>query len=114
MSALLTAAYSFRLLEQVFWADYSGYKQVISNHVKPTHLEIVILAVLGILSIISGYIFRDIFTGFGSNYFNNFAGLLPSGHVAVEAEFLPVEIKILPLLFTVLAFEIESKFFECK
>jgi hypothetical protein len=40
--------------------------------------------------------------------------LLPNGHVAIESEFLPAEIKVLPLLFTALAFEIESKFFECK
>jgi NADH-ubiquinone oxidoreductase chain 5 len=114
VSALLTAVYSFRLLEQVFWSDYSGYKQVIVSHVKPTYLEIWVLAVLGVLSILSGYLFRDIFTGFGSDYFNNFVMLLPNGHVAIESEFLPAEIKVLPLLFTALAFEIESKFFECK
>ncbi len=111
---MLTAIYSFRLLEQVFWSDYAGFKSVIVNHVKPTNVEIVVLSALGVLSLSTGYFFRDIFVGSGSNYFNAFIHTLPVVHYSVESELLPSEIKLIPLLLTVVAFEIESRFFECK
>jgi NADH-ubiquinone oxidoreductase chain 5 len=114
VSALLTAVYSFRLLEQAFWSDYAGYKQTLINHVKPTYLEMGVLLILGSLSIWSGYLFRDVFVGFGSGFFSNFSSYTPGTHVSIEAEFLPAEIKVLPLVFTAVAFEIENKFFECK
>ena len=114
VSAVLTAIYSFRLLEQVFWSDFTGYKAVIINHVKPTNVEIFVLTILGLLSLGTGYFFKDIFIGFGSNYFNTFIHALPVNHYALEAEFLPAEIKLIPLMLTLGAFEIESRFFECK
>lgn len=114
VSAMLTAVYSFRLLEQVFWSDYTGFKSIIVNHVKPTNVEILVLSVLGILSLLTGYFFRDIFVGFGSNYFNTFIHFIPAGHYSVESEFLPSEIKLIPLMLTIIAFEVESRFFECK
>jgi len=114
VSAMLTAVYSFRLLEQVFWSDYTGFKSIIVNHVKPTNVEILVLSVLGILSLLTGYFFRDIFVGFGSNYFNTFIHFIPAGHYSIESEFLPSEIKLIPLMLTIIAFEVESRFFECK
>lgn len=114
VSAMLTAMYSFRLLEQVFWSDYTGFKSVITNHVKPTNVEILVLSLLGMLSLVTGYFFRDTFVGFGSNYFNTFIHTLPVGHYYIESEFLPSEIKLIPLMLTIIAFEVESRFFECK
>lgn len=114
VSAMLTAVYSFRLLEQVFWSDYTGFKSVITNHVKPTNVEILVLSLLGMLSLLTGYFFKDTFVGFGSNYFNTFIHTLPVGHYYIESEFLPSEIKLIPLMLTVIAFEVESRFFECK
>lgn len=111
---MLTAVYSFRMLEQVFWADYGGFKVVIREHAKATAAEILVLASLAILSLLSGYFFKDIFLGFGSVYFSQFIHNLPDGHLAVEAEFLPLEIKMLPSTLALLAFELESRFFECK
>lgn len=114
VSAMLTAVYSFRLLEQVFWSDYTGFKSTIVNHVKPTNVEILVLALLGVLSLLTGYCFKDIFVGFGSNYFNTFIHTIPVGHHSIESEFLPSEIKLIPLMLTIIAFEVESRFFECK
>lgn len=114
ISAILTAIYSFRLLEQVFWSDYNGFKVTIIHHAKATNIEIFVLAVLGIASIFSGYWFKDIFSGFGSNYFNSSITSISSSWNCIETELLSFEIKLLPLIFTMLAFEIESKFFECK
>jgi len=114
ISALLTAIYSFRLLEQVFWTDFSGYKMVIVNHVKITRIELLVLGTLSVLSLSSGYLFKDIFTGLGSNYFNTSIINLPSNWLWIEAEFLSFELKLLPLVLTFVAFEIESKLLECK
>jgi NADH-ubiquinone oxidoreductase chain 5 len=114
IAAMLTAVYSFRLLEQVFWSSYTGFKSVIFNHSKVTLIEVCILGFLGVLSLISGYFFKDIFTGFGSNFFNNSIHMLPSNWLVLEAEFLPFEVKIMPVLLTIFAFEIQSRFFECK
>jgi len=114
VSALLTAIYSFRLLEQVFWANYSGYKNILLKRAKVTVLELCVLGVLCCLTLISGYLFKDIFTGFGSNYFNNTTLLLTATHGSVEIEFLPFEIKVLPLVLSICAFELENKLFECK
>jgi NADH:ubiquinone oxidoreductase subunit 5 (subunit L)/multisubunit Na+/H+ antiporter MnhA subunit len=113
-SALLTAVYSIRLLEQVFWTYHNGYKAVLINHVKSSPLEILVLGFLAVLSLFTGYFFKDTFTGFGSNYFNQFVHALPAGSFGVESEFLPFEVKLTPALLTVFATEIESRFFECK
>jgi NADH:ubiquinone oxidoreductase subunit 5 (subunit L)/multisubunit Na+/H+ antiporter MnhA subunit len=111
---MLTAVYSFRLLEQVFWSDYAGFKLTITNHAKSTGVEVLVLSLLGILSLLTGYFFKDLFIGFGSNYFNAFVHVVPVTHYPMESEFLPSEIKLIPLALTVVAFEIESRFFECK
>ena len=87
---------------------------MIAKHAKITYIEIMILGVLGILSLVSGYLFKDIFLGLGSSYFNNGVTILPRTWVIVEAELLAPEVKMLPLIFTALAMEVESRFFECK
>jgi len=111
---MLTAVYSFKLLEQVFWSDYGGFKIIIAHHAKATGVEILVLGILAILSLSTGYLCKDFFIGAGSNYFNQFIHTLPTTGYIVESEFLPAEIKLTPFLLTVLAFEIESRFFECK
>jgi hypothetical protein len=63
--------YSTRLLFVVFVYTFSGTKFSVGNYHKVTNLEIGLLGFLGLLSITTGFYFRDVFTGFGSNYFNN-------------------------------------------
>jgi NADH:ubiquinone oxidoreductase subunit 5 (subunit L)/multisubunit Na+/H+ antiporter MnhA subunit len=70
--------YSIRLLIYVFLDKFSGFKLVIKNHHKITNLEIILLGILGLLSIITGFYFKDLFVGFGSNYFNNSIVNLPN------------------------------------
>jgi hypothetical protein len=74
----------------------------------------VILGTLSILSLSTGYMFKDLFSGLGSNFFNNGITLLPSISSAVEQEFVSLNLKMLPVFLTCISFEIESKFFECK
>jgi len=84
------------------------------HHAKITNIEILVLAVLASLSLGTGYCFKDIFIGFGANFFTNFIHNLPTSYNSLESEFLSIEIKIMPLLLTILAVELESRFFECK
>lgn len=44
-----------------------------------TNLEVIVLGVLGGLSLVSGYLFKDVFSGAGSNYFSNLISILPAG-----------------------------------
>jgi NADH-ubiquinone oxidoreductase chain 5 len=113
-SAALTVIYSYRLVEQVFWGDFNGFKSVIARSSQVTALEIFVLAALGLLSLVSGYIFKDIFIGFGSNYFSSFIWVLPSTWGLVEVEFLSAEFKVIPIILTIGAIEIESRLLECK
>jgi hypothetical protein len=59
-----------------------------------------------------------IFIGFGANYFNNniltVSNSLYLLNYTVEAELISSEIKILPLVLMFLAFEGQSRMFECK
>jgi len=55
----------------VFINKFNGFRYIIKNHAKVTNLEIFLLGFLCLLSILTGYVFKDMFTGFGSSYFNN-------------------------------------------
>jgi NADH:ubiquinone oxidoreductase subunit 5 (subunit L)/multisubunit Na+/H+ antiporter MnhA subunit len=78
MAAILTMYYSCRLIYLVFLENFNGFKQSIVNHVKVTKLEMILLGFLGLLSLVTGYFFKDLFSGFGSGYFNNSIVVLPS------------------------------------
>lgn len=62
-----------------------------------TILEFILLGFLTILSIYSGYCFKDIFNGFGTSYFNNSIFIFPTGWSFINLEFIPVSIKLFPL-----------------
>lgn len=111
-SAILTIIYSFRLLEQVFWGDYAGSKIVLKFHTKITNIEIVILSTLTLLSLISGYYYKDLFSGLGSNFFN--ITIVPLNWSIIETEFISANLKLLPLFFSIFAGELNNKLFECK
>lgn len=96
IAAILTAYYSFRLIYIVFVGQYSGFK-VASVGFDVTILEVTLLGFLTILSIYSGYCFKDIFNGFGTSYFNNSIFTFPVGWSFINLEFIPVSIKLFPL-----------------
>lgn len=104
IAAILTMYYSTRLLYIVFVDYFAGSKWSIINYLKITNLEIYLLGFLGILSITTGFYFKDAFTGFGSNYFNNSIYSIPSNWSSIDLEFIPVLIKLTPLLLSIIAF----------
>jgi proton-translocating NADH-quinone oxidoreductase chain L len=104
IAAILTMYYSIRLLSLVFVDSFGGFRRVIGSHAKVTNLEVMLLGFLGLLSITSGYYFRDAFTGFGSTYFSNSIHGLANGWSALELEFIPARIKLVPVLTGIVAF----------
>ena len=100
-AAGFTTAYSFKI---AYWTFYynTGYefKYYIQNWHNVSSLEMVVLLILAILGIWSGYIFKDPFTGFGGNYFQSSIGISNS---VVSGEFLPIWIKLIPL-FSIIIF----------
>jgi len=67
-SAFFTAIYSFRLIFFVFLIKTNIYKENIQ--VEESNINIMIpLFILSLMSIITGYIFSDLFIGIGNNYF---------------------------------------------
>ena len=106
IAAILTMYYSIRLLVLVFADSFGGFRQIIKNHTKITNLEIFLLGFLSILSITTGYYFKDTFTGFGSSYFNNAIYGIANMWSAIELEFIPARIKLVPVLTGLVAFVI--------
>jgi NADH-ubiquinone oxidoreductase chain 5 len=109
IAAVLTMYYSTRLLYMVFIDYFSGTKTSIVNYLKLTNLEIGLLGSLGFLSVTTGYYFKDVFTGFGSNYFNHAIYNLASFWSSIDLEFIPVLVKLTPLIISSVALIISIK-----
>jgi NADH-ubiquinone oxidoreductase chain 5 len=103
LSASFTSFYSFRLIYLVFFGNPNGFKQIIQNTHDASFVLGSPLFILGILSIIGGFITKDLFIGLGTPYWNNAIFILPEHIVMVDAEFLPLFIKWLPFTVTILS-----------
>ena len=69
LSAFLTSIYSMRLIFIVFFNSPNNYKnQYILIHTNVKYYLNVVLIILGLGAIISGFIFEDIMTGLGSDF----------------------------------------------
>ncbi len=86
-TAYLTAYYSYRVFYLVFLSKNRSFRKVITNiHELPVGLAFP-LAILALGSIFFGYIFRDLFIGLGSDFFNNNIWVLPNNNNYLNAEF---------------------------
>ena len=57
---------------------------------------------LSILTIFVGFFFSDLYSGYGSPFFLNSIFILPIHFMQIEQEFLPIYIKLLPLIVSLL------------
>ena len=60
------------------------------------------LSVLSIGSIFSGFFFKDLFVGFGNNFFGNSVFKTILYNTSTDIEFLPLTIKNIPLVLSFL------------
>jgi len=101
LAAFCTAFYSFRLLYLTFIMETSSYKKVIEHAHDVPMLMFIPLFMLCIGSIFFGYIFKDMFIGFGTNFWSNSLGFIYKEIFFLEVEFLNVFIKLLPIIISI-------------
>jgi proton-translocating NADH-quinone oxidoreductase chain L len=101
LSAFFTAFYSYRLLLLTFFAKPLGYRQFYLIAVESPNTMLFVLAVLGFLSVFSGYLSKDFFIGPGSNFWGNALYYnFSNKNLIDDREFLvPLYVKLLPTLF---------------
>jgi len=102
LAAFFTAFYSIRLLFLVFLSEPNGNKNTILNAHEGSFRMGFPLFVLCILSISVGFLTKDLFIGFGTNFWGASIFVQPSNYVLSDIEFIDLGHKLLPLIFSML------------
>ena len=76
------------------------HKQIVLNIHEENIILTIPLIILSFFSIFSGYLFKDLFIGLGSNFFGGSIFIYPDNLKICFAEFLPFYIKLVPLVFS--------------
>ena len=101
LSAMLTAFYSFRVLMLVFFSTPKGPRTAYSHTHEAGFLLGTPLFLLSILSVVFGFLAKDLWLGMGTDYLTSVLPQSPLHVALVEAEFaLPSIVKLMPLLVT--------------
>ena len=99
VSASLTSFYSMRLVYLTFFRKTNAYRSSILHiHDLPKIMGYP-LFILVFGSIFVGYLTKDMIIGVGTNFWENALFVLPENLVIFDAEFLPVYIKLIPVIF---------------
>jgi proton-translocating NADH-quinone oxidoreductase chain L len=99
-AAFFTAFYSIRLLFLVFLAEPNGHRAVILNAHEGSWRMTLPLFILSILSISVGFLTRDLFIGFGTDFWGSAIFVLPQNYVLSDIEFVDLFHKLLPLIIS--------------
>jgi proton-translocating NADH-quinone oxidoreductase chain L len=99
-AAFFTAFYSIRLLFLVFLAEPNGHRTVILNAHEGSWRMTFPLFILSILSISVGFLTRDLFIGFGTDFWGSAIFVLPQNYVMSDIEFVDLFHKLLPLIIS--------------
>jgi len=102
LAAFFTAFYSTRLLFLVFLSEPNGNKNIILNAHEGSWKLTLPLFILSFFSITVGFLAREIFIGFGTDFWNASIFILPSNYLLVDIEFIDLFNKLLPLILTIL------------
>lgn len=118
LGAFCTSFYSFRLLYLTFLRPYNGFRSLPSSIKESSPILLAAFIFLSLFSIFSGYLFRDLFVGLGSDAWSSCIFTLPSNFIQMNSENIPSLMKLLPSIFSILGlltsflFFINSSFFE--
>ena len=99
-SALCTSYYSFRLLVVTFLGPCNMHKSSMSGIHEAPFLMSLPLVLLAFGSIFVGYMCKDMFIGVGTQFWGTALYSLPSNTLLVESEYIPQDIKMIPLALT--------------
>ena len=100
LAAFCTAFYSTRLLYLVFLSKPNGNKNVILNAHEGSIRMSLPLFLLSLLSIFVGYVTKDMFIGFGTDFWGSSIFVKPINYLLTDIEFLNIKYKLLPLVVT--------------
>lgn len=101
LAVFFTSFYSFRLIYLTFLNNSNTYRKIISSIHESSFLMLFPLVILAFGSIFIGYLTKDIFIGFGTNFWGNSIFTLAVNSNTFEAECLPVFIKWLPFFISI-------------
>lgn len=101
LAAFCTSFYSTRLLFLVFLANSNGNKQVILNAHEGNWRMSLPLFILSVLSITIGYISKELFIGFGTDFWGSSIFIYSENYILTDIEFLQLQYKLLPLIVTI-------------
>jgi NADH-ubiquinone oxidoreductase chain 5 len=100
LAAFCTSFYSVRLLYLVFLAEPNGTKLILCRAHEPSWKMSLPLVVLSIFSCIVGFTTKELFIGFGNNFWGSSVFILPTNHNLLDVEFINITYKLLPLVIT--------------
>lgn len=100
ISAAFTAFYSFRLLYLTFFNDHNSHKPVITHAHEPSYFMKLPLILLAFGSIFIGFMTKDMLVGLGSTFWSNTIFMNPMTYHVTDAEFMNVNIKLTPVIFS--------------
>lgn len=101
--AFITSYYSFRSIFLVFLTKPNGYKNIICFSIDSKFNIKAVLGFLSIPSILIGYFSKNLFVGFGNNFFNNSIFINLYFFNLLDVEFIPIFYKLLPISFSILS-----------
>jgi len=101
-AAFCTSYYSTRLLVLVFLVKPNGNRNgILGAHEGSWNLTLP-LFLLSILSISVGYLTKEIFIGFGTDFWSNSIFISPENYIILDIEFISLFYKLIPLIVTIL------------
>lgn len=102
LAAFFTSYYSIRLIFLTFLAEPNGFRPIISKAHESSSRLLFPLAFLAIPSIFIGYLSQEMAIGLGSDFWGNSQFILPFNVANLNAEFIPIQLKLLPVIFSFL------------
>ena len=114
ITAFLTAFYSIRLVCITFTGmPHASRQQYIQTHDQPLLVQMT-FTLLAFISIFFGYISRDIITGMGTDGLISSMYHRPESVTLIEAEFIPISMKLIPTLITIISASIAFYLYSIK
>jgi proton-translocating NADH-quinone oxidoreductase chain L len=104
LAAFCTAFYSFRLLYLTFLSETNSSKRVLELAHEGPPVMLYALVPLCVGSIFVGYVFKDMFIGLGTSFWNNalYEYSFLGDALLLEAEFLPGLAKLSPVIVSII------------
>ena len=101
-AAFCTSFYSTRLLFLVFLSEPNGSKAILSKAHEGSWFMGFPLFILSTITVVLGFLTRDLFIGFGTHFWGQSIFVLPQNYVLSDIEFIPLYYKLLPLNISIL------------